>query len=36
MKKVETSEAINRKYPEWVFQLVTVGEKGTPNAMPVG
>jgi flavin reductase (DIM6/NTAB) family NADH-FMN oxidoreductase RutF len=36
MKKVETSEAINRKYPEWVFQLVTVGEKGRPNAMPAG
>lgn len=36
MKSVEIREAINRKYPEWIFQLVTVDEAGKPNAMPAG
>ncbi len=36
MKSVEMREAINRKYPEWIFQLVTVDEAGKPNAMPAG
>jgi len=36
MKSVEIREGINRKYPEWIFQLVTVDEAGKPNAMPAG
>lgn len=36
MKSVEIKEAIDRKYPEWIFQLVTVDGEGEPNAMPAG
>lgn len=34
MKQVETRAAIDRKYPNWIFQLVTANRGGTPNAMP--
>ncbi|MFP4202543.1 MAG: flavin reductase family protein [Candidatus Acetothermia bacterium] len=36
MISVNVREAIDRKYPEWIFQLVTVDGDGNPNAMPAG
>ena len=36
MKKASISEAINRKYPEWIFMLVTKAKDGRVNAMPAG
>ena len=34
MKNVESSIAIARKHPNWIFQVVTIDKDGTPNAMP--
>lgn len=36
MKRTKIKRAIEKKYPEWVTMLVTVGEDGVPNAMPAG
>ena len=36
MKRVPTSEAINRKYPEWIVLVVTVDQRGQVDVMPAG
>lgn len=36
MKEVNVEEAINRKYPEWIIQVVTSDQSGRTNAMPAG
>ena len=36
MKRSRIDEAISRKYPEGVAMIVSVDEKGRPNAMPAG
>jgi len=36
MKEVSFSEAMRRKYPEWVVLITTVDENGTPDVMPAG
>ncbi len=36
MKQVEPSEAIQRKYPEWVILVVARDASGKPNLMPAG
>ena len=36
MKKSKTEDAISRKYPEGVAMIVSMDEKGRPNAMPAG
>ena len=36
MKEVSFSEAMGRKYPEWVILIMTVDESGKPNVMPAG
>ncbi len=34
MKSVEPRIAIERKHPNWIFQVVTSDKEGVPNAMP--
>ena len=36
MKEASFSEAMRRKYPEWVVLITTVDEDGKPNVMPAG
>jgi len=36
MKEVSFSEAMRRKYPEWVVLITTVDENGKPDVMPAG
>lgn len=36
MKEVSFSDAMRRKYPEWVVLITTVDESGKPNVMPAG
>jgi len=36
MKQVNPSEAIRRKYPEWVILVVARDAEGKPNVMPAG
>jgi len=36
MKQVPVSEAIRRKYPEWLTLVVTADNQGRPNAMAAG
>lgn len=36
MKQVSPSEAISRKYPEWIILVVARDAEGKPNVMPAG
>ena len=36
MKRVELSEAVGRKYPEWIAMIVSRDSGGQPNVMPAG
>ena len=36
IKEVSFSEAMRRKYPEWVVLITTVDENGKPDVMPAG
>ncbi len=36
MKEISFSEAMKRKYPEWVVLITTVDKDGKPNVMPAG
>ncbi len=36
MKEVPFSEAMKRKYPEWVVLVTSIDDSGKPNVMPVG
>ena len=36
MKQVGPSEAVSRKYPEWIVLLVSRNDAGQPNVMPAG
>ncbi len=36
MHETDFSEAMRRKYPEWVVLVSTVDEDGTPDVMPAG
>lgn len=36
MREVPPSEAIARKYPEWVLWVITADAEGRPNIMPAG
>ena len=36
MKQVRPSEAVGRKYPEWIVMVVSRGANGRPNVMPAG
>lgn len=36
MVEVPPSEALSRKYPEWVLWVITVDADGRPNIMPAG
>ncbi|HIE50584.1 MAG TPA: flavin reductase family protein [Armatimonadetes bacterium] len=36
MKEVPFSEAMRRKYPEWVVLITTIDEAGKANVMPAG
>lgn len=36
MREVPASEAIGRKYPEWLLWVITADADGRPNIMPAG
>jgi len=36
MKRVPPSEALKRKYPEWIVLVVTVDQRGQVDVMPAG
>lgn len=36
MKQVSVSEAMSRKFPEWIVMVVSVDAQGVPNVMPAG
>jgi flavin reductase (DIM6/NTAB) family NADH-FMN oxidoreductase RutF len=36
MKEVSFSEAMRKKYPEWVVLITTIDEHGKPDVMPAG
>jgi len=36
MKRVPPSEAIKRKYPEWIVLVVTIDQQGQVDVMPAG
>jgi len=36
MREVSFSEAMKRKYPEWVVLVISVDEEGRPDVMPAG
>jgi len=36
MKEVSFSQAMQRKYPEWVVLIATVDERRRPDVMPAG
>lgn len=36
MKRVPASEALKRKYPEWIVLVVTVDQQGRVDVMPAG
>lgn len=36
MKQVSISEAMGRKFPEWIVMIASVDAEGKPNVMPAG
>lgn len=36
MKHVSVSEAMSRKFPEWIVMVLSVDPQGVPNIMPAG